>query len=212
MQVKRKHRILSVLMCIALIMSFSYTLAFAEEGTETAVKKIVVSASADQEDISVRDISDIDTNNDASETAAEQGEQKTANKDSFFIDGEPGYEDDYIDWNGEDDFTINKGDKLHLDFSVYDTWERYYTIPAFDIWSLKDDECVFSYNPADSGLVAVEGDWSNYAGDIDIGSADLEPGYYFIAIQAMPCNAEGVWAEDLSMFEIPEEYADFVIK
>ncbi|MBQ6440349.1 MAG: hypothetical protein IJJ06_09545 [Mogibacterium sp.] len=208
MQVKRKLRILSILMCLALLVSFSFTMVLAEDGEESAAKKIVSSASADSEDESVKSLPEEDS---ADETAVVRNELKTAGKDSFFIDGEPGYEDDYIDWNGDDDFILYKGDVLNLDFFMHDAWEEYNTIPAFDIWSLKYDEPVFTYNPADSSLVAAAGEWDHYTAQIDIGSADLEPGYYFIAIQAMPCNEEGAWVEDFSGFEIPEEYVDFTI-
>lgn len=217
MQIRRKSRMLSILLCIALLMSFSLTLAYAEGGGAVAEKKTVTTASADREDAAEKSLPGNEETAAAEDAlsediAAKQGESKALSKDSFFIDGEPGYEDDYIDWNGEEDFILSKGDKLSLDFSMHDTWEGYSTIPAFDVWSLETDEVVFTYNPADSSLIVSADDWDHFTGQIDIGSAELEPGYYFIAIQAMPCDPEGVWAEDLSGFEIPEEYVDFVIK
>ena len=215
MQVKRKYRILSILLCITVLMSSAIALTFAEDDTETAAKKTVSSAFKDREDVSEKSFPVSKEAEDAEEEACievRHNELKKDSKDSFFIDGEPGYEDDYIDWNRDDDFILYKGEELQLDFSVHDTWQEYNTIPAFDIWSMKGDEAVFTYNPADSSLVVTTDDWDNFIGKIDIGSADLEPGYYFIAIQAMPCNADGVWTEDLSGFEIPEEYVDFVIK
>lgn len=224
----RKHRILSVLLCAAVFLSFSFAMSFADSASEKAEKKIVASASADQQDAEKKsfppseeaseDAEEKPTEELAEEAAAKaetekkQGELKINSTDSFVIDGEPGYEDDYIDWNGEDDFVLAKGEKLTLDFSVYDTWKDHKTIPAFDIWSLEEDKLVFSYNPADSGLVVSADDWENYTGQIDIGSADLAPGYYFLAIQAMPCGEDGAWVEDLGTFEIPEEYVDFTIK
>lgn len=215
MQVIRKHRILPILLCIVIFVSFSFTMSFAEDSTETASKKIVSSAFTDREDVSVKNIpagKEAEDSEESADIAVKHNELKNNNKDSFFIDGEPGYEDDYIDWNCNDDFILYKGEELKLDFSVYDTWQEYNTIPAFDIWSLESGEVVFTYNPADSDLVVTNDDWDNYKGQIDIGSADLETGYYFIAIQAMPCSADGVWAEDLSGFEIPEEYVDFTIE
>lgn len=232
MHINRKHRFLSVLLCAAVFMSFSFAMAFADSAAEKPEKKVVASASADQQDAEKKSFPPSEEAADESaeeaaeksaeelaeeaaakaETEKKQGELKINSKDSFIIDGEPGYEDDYIDWNGEDDFVLNKGENLTLDFSVYDTWKDYKTIPAFEVWSLEEDKLVFSYNPADSSLAVSADDWDNYSGQIDIGSADLAPGYYFLAIQAMPCGEDGAWAEDLTAFEIPEEYVDFTIK
>lgn len=218
MRIRKRFRILSVLLCIAVLMSFSITFAFAEGSEATAEKKVVTAASTEKLDSAEKNFAPNEEGNEdsddvsAQDLLANQDALKAASKDSFFIDGEPGYEDDYIDWNGEEDFILYRGDMLQLDFSVHDTWKEYNTIPAFDIWSLESDEAVFTYNPADADLIVSADDWDNYKAQIDISSAALEPGYYFIAIQAMPCNSEGAWAEDLSGFEIPEEYVDFTVK
>ena len=195
-----RNRILSILLCAAVFMSFSFTLAFAD----SAAKK---TPAADGNKGVYKEISsDYALQNDPAKAI------ERAKKNSFILDDE---DEDYIQWNGAEDFTLYRGEKLYVNFRMYDTWENYYTIPSFTIFNSDDDDDEYSYvyAPADSDLIVTVDSYDDYDGYFDIDSDEMEEdANYVISLTAMPCYNNGVWPDDYDTFEIPIEFVEFKVK
>lgn len=116
-----------------------------------------------------------------------------------------------IFWNRSNKFTVYKGQKLWCDFTIFDTWVNWYTIPAIDILNVNKN-VVTGYYPANSSLVVTPDLWSDYTGYIDIKSSKLKVGTYYLDINAMPCYRDGFWAGNYYEFDIPYERVTFYVK
>lgn len=135
----------------------------------------------------------------------------TLNKKSYELDDEVG---DFIRWNGSADATLFRGQKLYIDFTMWDTYKNYYTIPRISIFRSDDIAAgpVYDHAPLDSDLVVSVDSYDDFDGYFDIDSKHLATGEYSIFIFAMPCYSSGLWVSDLSDFTIPTEILFFNVK
>jgi hypothetical protein len=124
---------------------------------------------------------------------------------------EDDYNGNWITWNKSDNFTLYKGQKLYCDYTVNDVWKNFYTIPFVEVYN-SDFKLVKSWAPADPDLIVSPYSYDRYTGYLDIKSAKLKAGLYYIAICAMPCDKYGYWAGNLDLFDIPMEVVTFKVK
>lgn len=201
MKSRVSRRLLALLMCLTVTLSFS-AFAFADDGSDLTAKKAPASVSGEKAPISIG--SDSAQQNDTSKAAFIKDRMA---KQSFVVDDSNG---DYIWWNRATPVTLYKGQKLYIDFTMFDTWADYYTIPFIEIYDSDIEEKIYYYAPADPNeIVNFEGSaedcYDNYTGYVNLDSANLPAGEYVMFISAMPCDSEGWWADNYTTFDIPTE-------
>lgn len=201
-----KRRILAVVLCFTVFLSFSSFLAFADDGDVNTAKKDISSFDSSDNGGAVKSLKGYKATNDAD--FAKCIGSKFSGKEAV-DDDENG---DYITWNKSDYFTLYRGQKLHVNFTMYDTWENYYTIPFYFIGSMDEDGILYEFAPADPDLIVEVDSYDDYSGYNDVKSKKLAPGEYYLAILAMPCDEDGVWAENWDEFEVPMEVVSFTVK
>lgn len=130
-------------------------------------------------------------------------------KNSYVSDDSVG---DWIQWNLDTEFTLYTGQKLFVDFNMWDTYKYVYTVPAFEIYPEGESNYVYKWWPQDSYSLPPVDSWRNYNGVHDIDSKHLEEGEYYIGLSAMPCYKSGIWVSDYYTYGIPTEYIWFTIK
>lgn len=202
-----KKRILSMVVCVIVLITTATAIGFAEtELTNNTAKKDITNFTGSDDSISTT-FKAFEEENDSS---LKLDLNKQFKAKSYVVDD---YNGDFIYWHPDYNFTLYKGEKLYVDFTMYDTWESYYTIPSFDVYdAVYDNDYLYTWSPVGRYLTVDVDSYNRYDGYHDIDSKNLENGKYYIALAAMPCYADGYWADDLSSFEIPTEYIDFYIK
>lgn len=206
---KGKYRLLSLLLCITVFFSFSvcFTFADSEDGRAEA-KKAAVAGEVSGEAKTI-----------SGHTAAEARDYsafaKDFNKQSAVDDNSM---NDDIWWNensgAADKFTLYKGQKLHMHFSIWDVWSDCYTIPLVVVFD-EYDEALWAFNPEGDSYYVVNYNYPYhdvYNEYIDIASNDLPSGDYYVAIAGMPCDQYGYWLSNYSSISYPVEWIDFSIK
>lgn len=194
---------ISTLLCIAMLLSLVSFAAYADDGKDysSSDRQAITSGKSES-------ASKILTPGNASNGAKKANSEAKFRANDYVPDNSNG---DCIFWNRAENFTVYKGQKLYCDFTIFDTWESWYTIPSIDILNAKQ-KIVTGYYPADSNLVVAPDMWSDFTGYIDIKSSKLAVGKYYLDINAMPCYRSGLWADDYDSFDIPCERIAFNVK
>lgn len=202
-----KKRILSLLLCLTVFLSFSSFLTFADDGAVNTDKKDVSAFDASGNGGEAKSLEGFDAVNDSS--VIEYIKDKVSSNGAV-LDDDNG---DFICWNRSYGFSLYKGQKLLMDFTVLDTWVDYYTVPMFFVGSLDYEDMLFTWAPFGSDMTVADKGYVNYKGYIDIGSKKLTAGNYYLAILAMPCDADGKWIDNaIEDFAIPMEVVSFSVK
>ena len=99
-----------------------------------------------------------------------------------------------------------RGNNMYVDFSVYDTWENDYTLPAICIFDRYDNmiDCF-------EGDVADAYDWTNYTGSRYLDPNVFAPGYYDFVIFNIPCDIYGVPVDEWYNEDIPMALVSFEV-
>lgn len=125
-----------------------------------------------------------------------------------------GYEADldekYVRINLRNNFTVYRGQRVWLDFTMWDTWEDYYTIPSVDVYDSKISRTFYSLTSGDPDFIVEEDDFTDYSGYLPV---NLKNGSYVLAVSAMPCDVYGQWPSDVyDSFDIPINFVQFKVK
>ena len=113
---------------------------------------------------------------------------------------------DYLEvYNPTSGYTAYSGEKLPVEFYVYDTWTSYYTTPVTAIFDEDDD--VVAY---DEWEIADQDCWSHYEGNILL--KNFAPGRYTLGVLNVPCYSNGELVENWSDFDVPNIAVHFLVK
>lgn len=198
-------RIVLPLLCVALFFGLAQTAAYADDKDFSSMEKQpVVKLDNDAAD-KIKTDRFLKQQTDVTKGS---GLSIKLRKNTLVDDDEAG---DYIWWNRSNNFTVYKGEKLYVDFTMWDTWESWFTIPSFDVVD-GNFNTLYECNPAGSYMVVEPDSWDRYAWHESIGSSRLAAGSYYLVIYAMPCDVYGWWADDWKDFDIPIEIIPFKVK
>ncbi len=202
----RLKKSITALVCVAVVVSMMPTTAFADAGRsydtkeKTSVEKITRQGVAKSTDV---------FSGEKNSVLNEKVKPGKISSKEFVTDDENG---DYITFNRSEYFTLYKGQKLYVDFRMWDTWEHYYTIPEFDVFDYNGNRCYYTYAPAGSRLIVEPESYDDYSGYHNINSSRMPSGTYYLFLSAMPCDEYGYWPDDWADFEIPTEIIPFRVK
>jgi hypothetical protein len=199
-----KRRIIISVLCMALLASMLSISAYANDGKDYSGAGRNAVGKVEKVESKI-----LPTLPGSSNDGTERKSVDTRFKTKYYVTDDTN--GDFIFWNRSKNFTLYKGQKLYVDFTVFDTWESWYTIPSVDILN-SNKNIVTGYYPAGSSLVVTPDWWGDYTGYLDIGSGKLKAGKYYLDINAMPCYSNGIWADDYYDFDIPVERVAFNIK
>lgn len=201
-----KRRIITSILCMTLLISMlSISVYAGDKDFEGADRNPIVQQNANNDSKASKKLDNSSDWNDISKRPAFETKQKV--KDYV----EDDFNGNWITWNRSDNFTLYKGEKLYCDYTMQDVWKNFYTIPRVEVFD-SDFNLVKSWAPASTAQIVTPFSYDRYTGHLDIRSAKLKAGQYYIAICAMPCDKYGYWADGLSLFDIPMEVATFKVK
>ena len=202
----RLKKSIIALVCVAVVVSMMPTTAFADAGRsydtkeKTSVEKITKKGADKSTDA---------FSGEKNSVINEMVKPGKISSKKFVLDDENG---DYITFNRPEYFTLYKGQKLYVDFTMWDTWESYYTIPKLDVFDYDVNHRYYTYNPAGSSLIVEPESYDNYSGYHNINSSRMPSGTYLLFLSAMPCYDNGIYPDNWADFEIPTEIIPFRVK
>lgn len=121
------------------------------------------------------------------------------------------YDGEWVYYDGPEPFTVYKGERCVIEFSMYDTWENYYTIPSVSIANSKDSILAINVEQSDD-LVAPVNDWADYTYSTAFNSKNRPVGNYSAILMALPCDEFGWIEDDFEDFDLPFIQVNFKLK
>lgn len=200
-----KKKSVTVLLCVILVSTILPASAFAstEKSYDSKEKKSVEQLKEKESGCEAQTLGD---------SSNEKNAEVKKNAGSGVIKSK-GYEadvnGDYIRINQRDNFIVYRGQKVWTNFTMWDTYEDYSTIPSIEVYDSNIDHNYYSWNLSDQYIVPYEGLGQDYSGYVPV---KLKKGSYVLAISAMPCDIFGFYPRDWYVsFDVPIAFVNFKV-
>lgn len=200
-----KKKSLAILLCVILVSTILPASAFAstEKTYESEEKKSVEQLSEKESNHATKML-------DGSSNEKNAKSRKNVSSDVIKSKGyEADVNGDYVCINQKNNFIVYKGQKVWTSFTMWDTYEDYYTIPSIDVYDSNFNHNYYSWNLPDQFIVPYGGYDQDYSGYVPV---KLNKGSYVLAISAMPCDQFGFYPRDWYVsFDVPVAFVNFKV-
>lgn len=200
-----KKKSIAVLLCAILVSTILPASAFASTEKTYGLK----------EKKSVEQLNEKESNHETKMLDGSSNEKNAKSRKNVSSDviKSKGYEadvnGDYVRINQKNHFIVYKGQKVWTNFTMWDTYEDYYTIPSIEVYDSNIKHNYYSWNLSSQYIVPDNGYDQDYYGYVPV---KLKKGSYVLAISAMPCDEFGFYPSDwYSSFDVPIAFVNFKV-
>lgn len=200
-----KKKSIAVLLCAILVSTILPASAFAstEKSYESNEKRSVDQLKEKASDHATKILDG--SSNEKNEAGKKNGSSDVIKSKAYEAD----VNGDYVRINQNNNFIVYKGQKVWTNFTMWDTYEDYYTIPFIEIYDPNFNHNYYSWNLSDQYIVPYEGYDQDYSGYVPV---KLNNGSYVLAVSAMPCDMFGFYPRDWYVsFDVPIAFVEFKV-